>query len=223
MSILEYVAPSPTTIPTSFVPKQPVGGGQRFSQSGGNTFLVLSLIILGIALVASLGVFGYERYLMSIRDAKSQEVARAQESIDAAKVEEFIHMRDRFSAAKGLLDQHIALSNFFNLLESITLQNVRFNSLSLTIANDRSAEIQMTGNARTFNALAAQSSAFAAEKRIKRAIFSDIQVNENKTVSFALTADVDPKLLLLTAQSAPPAPVAAPTDTAPATSSTPLP
>lgn len=55
----------------------------------------------------------------------------------------------------------------------------------------------MSGTARTFNALAAQSSVFAGEKRIKRAIFSDIRINDNKSVSFSLEADLDPKLLTL--------------------------
>lgn len=189
------MAPSPTTIPTSFVPKQPVHVGARFTQSGGNTFLVLSLFILGITILASGAVFGYEQYLMSVRETKSAEVQKAQESIDVATVEEFIHTRDRFMAAKGVLDSHVSASNFFDLLESLTLQNVRFNSLGFTVTEDRSAQIQMGGTARTFNALAAQSSVFAGEKRIKRAIFSDIRINDNKSVSFSLEADLDPKLL----------------------------
>jgi hypothetical protein len=168
---------------------------------------MLSLVILGIAILGAGGVFGYERYLLSIRDTKSVAVQKAQEGIDASTVEEFIRTRDRFTAAKGLLNNHVAVSNFFNLLESLTLQNVRFNSLSFTLAEDRSAEIQMNGTARTFNALAAQSSAFSAEKRIKRAIFSDIKVNDNKTVSFSLGAEVDPKLLVLIPEDAPVVPV----------------
>ncbi len=171
--------------------------GTRFAQTGGNTFLVLSLFILGIAILASGGVFGYEQYLMNVRETKSAEVKKAQENIDVTTVEEFIHTRDRFKAAEGVLDSHVAASNFFDLLESLTLQNVRFSSLSFTVTEDRSAQIQMSGTARTFNALAAQSSVFAGEKRIKRAIFSDIRINDNKSVSFSLEADLDPKLLTL--------------------------
>ena len=205
--ILVEVAPTPTTIPTSFVPKQPVHTGSRYVQSGGNTFLMLSLIILGISILGAGGVFGYERYLISVRDTKSATVQSAQENIDASTVEDFIRTRDRFTAAQGLLNNHVAVSNFFDLLESLTLQNVRFSSLSFTLTEDRSAEIQMNGTARTFNALAAQSSAFASEKRIKRAIFSDIKVNDTKTVSFSLAADIDPKLLALTPETIPALPV----------------
>ncbi len=219
------MAPSPTTIPTSFVPKQPVQGGTKFTKTGGNTFLFLSLVILGIAILGMGGVFGYERFLLGVRDSKSAELKAAQASIDSSSVEEFIRTRDRFTSAKGLLDSHVAATNFFNLLESITLQTVRFNNLTLTLTDDRAAQIDMSGTARTFNALAAQSSVFAGEKRIKRAIFSDIKVNPDKTVSFALAADLDPKLLALSADAAPSGPqapaVPVATSSAPSASSSP--
>jgi hypothetical protein len=201
------VAPTPTTIPTSFVPKQPVRTGTRFAKTGGNTFLVLSLILFGVAVFGAGAVFGFERYLLSVSDSKSAELDAAQARVDASKVEEFIRTRDRFIVGKGILDTHVAASNFFKLLETLTLQNVRFNSLSFRLGEDRASEIGMEGTALTFNALAAQSSAVAAEKRIKRAIFSDIKVNENKTVSFSLAAELDPKLLTLLAEDAPNVPV----------------
>jgi hypothetical protein len=155
----------------------------------------VSFIVLGVVLLGVVGVFAYERYLLATRDSKAQEVTIAQERINGETVEEFIRTRNRFSAANTILDEHVAVSSFFSLLESLTLSTVRFNSLSFTLTDDRSAEIRMDGIARTFNALAAQSSAFASEKKIQRAIFSNISVGEGKTVTFSLTADVDPELL----------------------------
>ncbi|MCI0597792.1 hypothetical protein L0Y34_01845 [Candidatus Parcubacteria bacterium] len=212
---------TPTGIPTSFVPKQPVKSADRYSGSGSNTFFVVSLIILGAALIGAGGTFAYERYLTGVRDAKAIEVQQAEERISATSVEEFIRTRDRFSAAKMLLENHVATSQFFTLLEELTLENVRFNSLSFVLVEDGSAEIQMDGVARTFNALAAQSSLFAEEKRVKRAIFSDITVNQdNDTVVFALEADISPDLLTvaLSEASAPLIPAPSASTTTPATS-----
>lgn len=191
--------PSPTTIPTSFVPKQPVRAGSPYAKGGSNVFLFISFIVLGVVLLGTVGVFAYEQFLMSTRDSKAQAVSNAQNAINNATVEEFIQTRNRFIAADTLLDQHVAASSFFTLLESITLQTVRFNSLSFTLTDDRAAEITMDGTARTFNALAAQSSAFASENRIKRAIFSNISVAPNNIVTFSLSADLDPSLILFTA------------------------
>lgn len=50
--------------------------------------------------------------------------------------------------------------------------------------------------ARSFNALAAASNAFATDGRIKDAIFSNISVNKDSTVSFSLSAMLDPKLII---------------------------
>lgn len=188
--------PSPTTIPTSFVPKQPVRSGSPYSKSGGNTFFIVALIVLAVSVVSSVAVFGYEQYLKSVRDSKAEQVRTAQESLSTETVEDFIRTRNRFIAAGSILESHTAATGFFELLETMTLENVRFNSLSFEVGEDGSAQIAMDGVARTFNALAAQSSAFAEEKRIKRAIFSEIALNtQNDTVTFTLTADLDPKLL----------------------------
>ena len=206
--------PTPSTIPTSFVPKQPVSSGPRFSKTGGNTFLVISLVILGISIAGAIGVFAYEHYLTSVREGKAAAVKAEQDAVDPTAIEEFVRMRDRLRYAGGVLDAHVAASGFFDLLESVTLQTVRFDTLSFTLAEDRSAEIQMSGVARTFNALAAQSTALAGERLVKRAIFSDIAVDEtNDTVTFSLTAELDPRLLAFTEEDLVSAP--APADVAP--------
>ena len=196
------VEPTPT-IPTSFVPKQPVKAAARPQRSGGNIFFVISLILLGAALVGSGGVFAYERYLESARNSKDQEVRAAQERINPDTVEDFVRTRNRFTSASQILNSHVAPSQFFDLLEGLTLQSVRFDTLLFTLAEDRSAEIKVEGVARTFNALAAQSAALAGEKRIKSAIFSDITVNDDGTVGFSLVADLDSRLLILDPTRAP--------------------
>lgn len=196
------VEPTPT-IPTSFVPKQPVKTASRPQRSGGNIFFMISLILLAASLVGSGGIFAYERYLESARDAKDQQVRAAQERINPDTVEEFVRTRNRFTSASQILNGHVAPSQFFDTLEGLTLQSVRFDDLLFTLAEDRSAEIKVEGVARTFNALAAQSAAFASEKRIKSAIFSDITVNDDGTVGFSLVADLDPRLLILDPSRAP--------------------
>lgn len=185
----------PPTIPTSFVPKQPVSSTMRKQKSGLNILLIGSSLLLGVGTLACAGVFGYELYLKSARDAKQAELAAAQRAVDIDTVEGFIRLRDRLSATESILNQHVELSEFFDVLESRTLQTVRFSNLQVSVNGDRSAEVEMEGVARSFNALAAQSASIAAEKRIKRAIFSGITVNDNGTVGFSLSATLDPRII----------------------------
>lgn len=212
----------PPTIPTSFVPKQPVTVTKK-RMSGANPFLMLSYFILGVAVVGCLVLFGFEYYLNSVAARKAAEVTSAQNNIDQATVTQFIRLRDRFTAAKAVLNNHVELSQFFDLLESITLQGVRYNSLSVTVTDSRTAQVQLAGAARSFNTLAGESSAFAAQGRIKRAIFSGINSNpKDGTVTFSLTADLDPTLVVTsTAPASAPAPAANGTASAPATTTTP--
>lgn len=210
----------PPTIPTSFVPKQPVETGGRRAREGTSLFLVVGIVIAGVAILGAGLTFGYEKYLENVRNAKASQLAEEEKKIDQNTVEGFIRLQNRLLAANALLDQHIALSKFFNLLEAITLQNVRFSTLHVTVAADHTAQIQMNGTAKNFNALAAQSSAFAAEKQIRSAIFSQIRVDGVKnTVAFSVTASLDPKLLTTTAGEAP-APAAVETTVQTASSTT---
>lgn len=212
----------PPSIPTSFVPKQPVAPSARKRTSGLNPFLTLSYIILAIMLLGALATFGYKYYLGKVADQKAAALVKAQNEIDQATVSQFIRLRDRFTTAKTVLSRHVSLSGFFDELEFITLQNVRFTALKLNIQDNRTATIEMSGMARNFNALAAQSSAFAAEKRFKRAIFSGFILDgKDGSVTFSMKADVDPSLILQSAQPLPtaaetlPAEPQPPVDTAP--------
>jgi hypothetical protein len=209
----------PPTIPTSFVPKQPLSAVRK--KAGTNFLLLGACIILGLALLAALAAFGYKAYLTSARDAKAAELAAAQKDIDMDAIEDFVRLRNRLRSATTIINQHILLSRFFAILETRSLQSVQFKSLDIKVSDTRTAQIRAGGIARSFNALAAQSAAFAAEKRIKSAIFSEIGPEKDGTIHFSLTAELDPRLITENGEGAFAAPSdipAAPVQTVPATS-----
>lgn len=184
------------SIPTSFVPRATLQNApRRPSSSGHNFFLMIALAIFFLMVIAAVAVLLYARYLNHARDEKAAELQQAQSSIDRNTVRDLIRLRDRFVSARTLLDSHIQLSGFFDVLEGVTLKNVQYDSLKVTVADDHSAKIEISGTAKNFNTLAAQSNAVAAEKRIRRGIFSDISLNKDNTVRFLLTADVDADLI----------------------------
>jgi hypothetical protein len=187
------VGPSPS-IPTSFVPKQSAPQAPRVVHSGFNVFMAGAIFLLVVSMVSAVGVFAYQAYLVGLKDAKTASLREAKANVNSNIVEEFIRMRDRFTEGKTLLDGHIALSGFFDLLEELTLDNVRYSTLTLTLLADGTAEIGLDGTAKSFNALAAQSAAFSKELRIDRAIFSGIQLDQGGTVSFTLSAEVEPEV-----------------------------
>lgn len=185
------------SIPTSFVPKQPVAP-LREKKGGWNVFWLAAAVLFLASVIGAGGVFAFKQYLVGVKDAKLAELQAADEKIRASTVTEFVRLRDRFDAAHGILENHIMFSHFLEVLEARTIQNVRFSSLKFNLLPDGTYEIGMEGVARTFNALAAQSSLFNEEQYFKRAIFSDIAVNANNTVNFTLSALLDPALLAMT-------------------------
>lgn len=164
-------------------------------------FLLVALFVVGVSLLASIATFAYDRYLTHRLEVKAEELALAQRSVNQDQVEEFIRLRDRLVHGEALIEKHAAVSQFFDVLEAQTLQSVRYNTLELEVAEDQTARVDIEGTANNFNALAAQSNALATEKDIRRAIFSGIVVNQNGSVSFRLTADLDSRLVI----AAPPA------------------
>ena len=194
---------------------------QRMRASVTGLFGLLAYSILGIMFVVALGVFFYGRILASSMAAKDAALASAEANIDPATVENFVRLRNRLNASAKLLGAHAAFSGFFSTFEKILPSSVRFTSLHLSRGDTGGAKVDGAGVAGSFNALAAASNEFASDGTIKDAIFSNISVNRDGSVSFVLSATLDPKLTAFTASSVMAAPVTSSIPTA--TSSAPLP
>jgi hypothetical protein len=190
------VAISPS-IPTSFVPRQqaPEQPKRPYSRAN-NIFTVIAYAVLFITVVASGATYAYASYLQHTLNAKSQALVAAQASVDQSQVQNFIQLRDRLVSAQTLLTKHVTLTSLFDVLEKVTVQNIQFTGLKVTVTDDRSAQIDIDGIAKNFNSLAVQSNALATQKGIKQAIFSGIAVNKLAGITFHLNALIDPSLVI---------------------------
>jgi len=81
-------------------------------------------------------------------------------------------------------------------LEKILPTTVRFTALHLSIGQNGLSKIEGGGVAKSFNALASASTAFAEDGRIKDAIFSNININKDNSVSFSLSATLDREIIV---------------------------
>lgn len=183
----------PPTIPTSFVPRPTIARRYRTDFTGAFGFLMYG--VFGIVFLMALGVFFYGRLLAAEQKSKDEELARAAANIDRATIEEFVRLNNRLKQSGALLAKHSAFSNFFDSLQTILPASVRFTTLHLFFDSYGAPRVEGAGIAKNFNALAAASAAFAADGRVKDAIFSKLSVNkDNATVSFGLSAALDPEL-----------------------------
>ena len=179
------------TLPTSFVPPS---ASSAVSAYRSNALSFFAYLILGIVFALAIGVFLYGRLLASELSSKETALRKAEAAIDLATVGSFVRLRDRLASGEALLDGHIAFSGLFASLENLLPETVRFSSLHLSIDTAGVSKVEGAGSAKSFNALAAASTAFAEDGRIKDAIFSNITINNDSSVSFVLSAALDPRL-----------------------------
>jgi len=185
----------PSNIPTSFVPHATTGP-RKFRTDLTGAFDLVAYLILGIVFILALGVFFYGRVLASSQVAKDTELAKAEEGIDPMTVQNFVRLRDRLANGQELLSNHVAVSKFFALLETLVPTTVRMETLHLAIIDAGVVKLEGKGIAKSFNALAAASTKFSQDGQIKDAIFSNIIVDrKDSSVSFNLSASVDPKVV----------------------------
>lgn len=185
----------PPTIPTSFVPHSSVVP-RRFSADFTGAFGFLAYAVLGVVFLLALGVFFYGRILAADKASKDEELLAKVQAIDPKTIEIFVRLRDRLTSSATLLSNHVAFSGFFSSLEKILPTTVRFTTLHLSLDAAGSSKVDGAGIAKNFNTLAAASTALAADGRIKDAIFSNINVNKDSSVSFSLAATLDPAIIV---------------------------
>lgn len=204
----------PPTIPTSFVPHPTSSVPRRFRSDFTGAFGFFAYAVFGVVFALALGVFFYGRILAAEQSAKDAELAKAESTIDPETINSFIRLRDRLVVGKTLLENHVAFSGPFALFETLVPVNVRFVSLHLSIDDAKAVKLEGSGIAKSFNALAVASTAFARDGNIRDAIFSNIDVDpQNNSVSFSFSASLDAKIVAFSpdARSAVAAPVTAST------------
>lgn len=190
------------TIPTSFVPHTASTEHRRLRTDFGSAFGFLAYGVLGIVFLIAVGVFFYGRILDANKVSKDAALAKAEAAIDPATIGSFVQLRDRLNSGQTLLNNHVAASGFFSVLESILPATVRFTTLHIAIDTSGGAtKVEGSGVSKSFNALSVASGKFASDGRIKDVIFSKMNINKDSSVSFGFSATLDPKLILFSSTS----------------------
>jgi len=190
---------APFHAPTSFVPRSTVGSSSTNSRQTHIDFYgVLVFFAYGalfVVIFASIGVFGYERFLEGRIATQQTLLNKANKTVDTGMAQDFIHLRDQLNSVHILLNEHMTPSRLLNTIDATTVRTVSFNSLSIKKQDTKNFVLTATGLAHDFDALAAEANALTADGAITKAVFSGISVNKDNSVNFKLNAVVSPKLV----------------------------
>lgn len=170
----------------------PMGIG---TPSGANPFAVISLVVfLAVAALAA-GIFLYRGFLVREIRASDTQLVAARKSFEPEFVDAARRLNARLEAATQTLLRHTAPSLLFALLERRTLEQVRFHNFSFEAKDEKSFSLSLSGEAKSFNAVALQSDVFGEEKRFTSPVFSNFTLNDRGNVLFQFKTTVDPALV----------------------------
>lgn len=185
-----------TRIQTSFIPKKPVDGSHSTKSSGGLLYL-LGTVVFVVALIASALVFGYQKYLEGQIAKMEADLAQARQNLEPELITELSRADKRFIAAEEIINNHQTISELFNILESLTLQNVGFSSFGYK--NDpMGMNFQLEGEARSYATVAYQAKVFSEDPRLINPQFSELDLSDEGNVVFSVKSGVDAKAVSYT-------------------------
>jgi hypothetical protein len=180
---------------SSFIPKQvdPAYGASRASST--NFFLLIALVIFVVtAGAAGFFLVNYHLTLKQI-DSYDDNIKKNRAQYDERFINEASRLATRISVAGKLLQQHVAVSELFTLLEKNTSIDVSFETLEYVRDPDGTLRMNATGVATGYPVIVAQSDAYGETTYIRDLIFTGLNRNQDGLIEFELTAKLDPLLL----------------------------
>lgn len=182
----------------SFIPKKPLVPTQGAqSHTHVSIFSILSVLIFIVSIVAAVGVVLWVRILEQSVEESKVTLQRSRESFDPRLIDELKRVNTRIDVAKELMQKHLAISNFFDVIESFTLRSVRFSNFSYIFEPDtNNILLSMNGEAESFSAIALQSDVLGKTKSLVNPILSNLAQTEKGRITFTLNATVPPSILL---------------------------
>jgi hypothetical protein len=178
---------------TSFIPKKSVISDPYRSKLPRSLFLVLSIFLLVITILASVGLFLYKSNLIKQRDSLSLSLAEIRDSFEKDTVDELLTFNKRTDLAKRILDNHIIISPFFNLLGELTIPSVQYTSFKNENTKGN-VVIEMKGIARDYRSIALQAEIFNSPKAsvLNDVLFFNLVKDKNNNVTFDLRFNIKP-------------------------------
>ena len=183
----------------SFIPKKSLARTDFSGKKPISLFLTLSFSIFLITCAVYGGAYIYTQTLEKGIDVKKKELQELRNNFDLSIIDKAKDLKARMKSAQELVNQHIALSSFFDFLEQATLKSVGYSSFQYS-NKDGKLEATLSGMAPNYASVALQRDGLSLETENKGRLSSfsmgGYKLDENGNVSFTLKAALNPSLFL---------------------------
>lgn len=177
---------------SSFIPKKDVvvgtHGGPQISVSTKRGLIDrLASLLFILVLIGWGALFGYQKYVEASITQVEREILAAQDTIDNAKIDQFLAFGKQVDIAKQLLDNHIIVEPLFLFMNTHTIPSVQFSSFSFQLV-DAGLMITATANTKNFAAVALQERLLADSTDISNVAVSAVAIDSvTDKVTFKLS------------------------------------
>lgn len=188
-----------TRFQTSFIPKKPGTSSEVYKYHAPlGPFLIISIIIVALSVILAGGTVVYRSVLNRQLDKKAAELEERSAKIPTDKIDSIVRFADKLDSADKLLNNHLALSTLFKVLEGETLKKIQFSDFQFNNLTGSKMAITMKGTAPNFKVVARQQETFSeiAGTKFLSPIFSDLSLDQNQNAHFTFFTVVDTNLLL---------------------------
>ena len=197
---------------TSFIPRKPMtpvggaaGGAGPIAPKrhiAGSLFVSLSTVAFVISVATAAGAFVWNTVLLTQQDSYKVELQKRENLFKPNTIQDLKNASIKLNTAKKLISDHLAVSQIFNIISLLTTEKVRFTSLDLVTGLSDGININLKGSGFNFSTVAWQSDVlnklqeYGLHNIVKNPVLSDPTPDQNGTVTFNLSAAIDPKNIL---------------------------
>lgn len=170
--------------------KKGISLGAVFSKTGG---IVLILLILSLLFYG--GLLFYQKKLQTNLNSINQEITNLESKRDKTTEEAILSADKKLNLAEDLFKSHLYWSDLFGNIEKAVVPDVYFSESKLDFANEK-VDIGLTGNAKTYTALAQQMVSFKEDPSVESIAVSKISLSESGGIEFDLAIVFSKSILI---------------------------
>lgn len=186
-----------TRLRTSFVPKKTLmAKDDRLATPSVNIILSIGTIIFFMTLAVAAGVLLYKLYVDKTVAGEKVQLEQAQKAFDPAIILDMKMLDERLITAKEILETHFTVLPIFKLLSDSTLQSVQLTNFKMSASRGGAMNVSVSGVAKRYPSVVNQTDAFAAQTGFKNASLSGVTLEDDGSIKFNMTTDIDPSLVL---------------------------
>ncbi|HLP43964.1 MAG TPA: hypothetical protein VK145_01680 [Candidatus Nanoarchaeia archaeon] len=178
----------------TFMPRQSPGANDAYVRPKGPPNFLMGIALVLILLVGAAwgGLYFYRSSITQSNEAKRAQIEAAVKNFEPELTKELTILKARVDAGKTLMSNHIAFSEFLELLGATTVQTVQFTDFGFATGDSGKIEVNLKGQARSYNAIAFQSDVFSRVKQFIAPVFSGLVLDEKGNLNFSVSFELDP-------------------------------